>query len=99
MMNRLLLLPPPRVGFSVLLFVGLGLLGLQWTQHWLAPAQPKRQVAAAQENLLQVTHELAAQQQRTLTQIHEQLRVLAGLSITTLNRRAHPRKLDDQEPV
>ena len=96
MMNRLLLLPPPRVGFSVLLFVGLGLLGLQWTQHWLAPAQPNTSVAAAQENLLQVTHELAAQQQRTLTQIHEQLRVLAGLSITTLNPAACARILTHQ---
>ncbi|MDP1681173.1 MAG: diguanylate cyclase [Burkholderiales bacterium] len=82
-MNRLVLSHPPRLGFTLLLFLGLALLGMQWARQWPSDSHPDTETAAAQANLLRMTRELAAHQQQTLTQINERLRVLGGLSLVT----------------
>lgn len=82
-MNRLMLSHPPRLGFTLLLFLGLALLGMQWARQWPSASQPDTETAAAQANLLRLTRELAAHQQQTLAQINERLHVLGGLSLAT----------------
>ncbi|MBI5752685.1 MAG: diguanylate cyclase [Hydrogenophilales bacterium] len=82
-MNRLMLSHPPRLGFTLLLFLGLALLGMQWARQWPSASQPDTEAAAAQANLLRLTRELATHQQQTLAQINERLRVLGGLSLAT----------------
>jgi len=82
-MNRLMLLPPPRLGFTLLLFLGLALLGMQWAQQLPSASQPETETAAAQANLLRMTRELASHLQQTLEQIDDRLRVLGGLSLAT----------------
>ncbi|MBT9613806.1 MAG: diguanylate cyclase [Burkholderiales bacterium] len=84
-MNRLVLSHPPRLGFTLLLFLGLALLGIQWAQHWTFESQPDTETAAAQADLLRLTTNLAAHQQQTLTQINDRLQVLSGLSWITLS--------------
>ncbi len=80
-MNRLVLSHPPRLGFTLLLCLGLALLGMQWARQWPSASHPSTETVAAQENLLRLTRELAAYQQQSLAQIDARLRVLGGLSL------------------
>ncbi|MEK6663038.1 MAG: diguanylate cyclase [Pseudomonadota bacterium] len=80
-MNRLMLLPPPRLGFTLLLCLGLALLGMQWARQLPSASPPESETAAAQINLLRMTRELASHQQQSLAQIDGRLRILGGLSL------------------
>lgn len=82
-MNRLVLSHPPHLGFALLLFLGLALLGMQWARQWPSASHPDTETATAQANLLHLTRELAAHQQQALAQINARLRVLGGLSFAT----------------
>lgn len=82
-MQRLALTQAPRLFFALVLFIGLALLGLQWARHLPSTSRPDADTAAAQANLSRLSIELAAQQQQTLIQINDRLRVLAGLPLST----------------
>lgn len=82
-MNRLVLPHPPRVGFTLLLLLGLGLLGMQWAHQWTSDTEPNAEIYAAQAELWELSSALAMHQQQALTQIDARLRALAGLSLVS----------------
>ena len=83
-MNLLLLSHPPRVGFTLLLCVGLALLGVQLSQQQSFDSQAESASSLAQANLLRLTNQLATHQQQTLAETNQRLRALGGLSLVTV---------------
>ena len=81
---NLLLSPPPRLVFTLLLCSGLALLGIQLSQLRSSDSQAESDASIAQANLFRLTSALATHQQQTLADINQRLRVLGGLSLATV---------------
>lgn len=82
---NLLLSPPPRLVFTLLLCSGLALLGVQLSQLRSSDSQAESDASIAQANLFRLTSALATHQQQTLADINQRLRVLGGLSLATVS--------------
>ena len=83
-MNLLLLSHPPRVSFTLLLCVGLALLGVQLSRQQSFDVQTESASGLAQANLFRLTTQLATHQQQTLAETNQRLRALGGLSLVTV---------------